>query len=186
MFRHGARTPVKSYPKDIYHEDSWSKFGGYGQLTQTGMRQHFAYGQFLKDRYSQFLNKTYDRRRVQIRSTDYDRTLMSAYSLLAGLFEPFDYQKWNNDLNWQPIPVHTTELKNDKIFYSNDCPKLKDLRAQVRQTPEYIEMNKQFEVNNRIIFFFLYYKENLLNNKTFLLGLVQSTGREFWLQRCEH
>lgn len=145
LFRHGARTPVKSYPKDIYHEDAWRKFGGYGQLTQTGMRQHFDYGKFLRDRYSQFLNNTYDRHRVQIRSTDYDRTLMSAYSLLAGLFEPVDFQKWNKDLNWQPIPVHTTELKNDKIFYSNACPKLNDLRAQVRQTPEYIEMNKKFD-----------------------------------------
>jgi len=53
--------------------------------------------------------------KVRVRSTDYDRTLMSAYSNLAGLFPPQDSQVWNDDLLWQPIPVHTEPLESDYV-----------------------------------------------------------------------
>lgn len=36
LFRHGDRSPVGSYPTDLYNETTWAKYGGYGQLTQTG------------------------------------------------------------------------------------------------------------------------------------------------------
>ena len=84
-------------------------------MTQTGMRQHFEYGNFLRNRYGSFLSKIYDRNRVSVRSTDYDRTLMSASSLLAGLFKPYEHQVWNKDIAWQPIPVHTTDANNDNV-----------------------------------------------------------------------
>ena len=100
LFRHGDRTPIQSYPTDQYTESTWERYGGFGQLTQAGMHRHFDYGRFLRDRYRKFLNKTYNRNRVYIRSTDYDRTLMSAYSMLSGLFEPESYQIWNEDLKW--------------------------------------------------------------------------------------
>lgn len=44
MFRHGDRTPVSIYPNDPNNESVWSKFGGLGQLTQTGIKQHYEYG----------------------------------------------------------------------------------------------------------------------------------------------
>ena len=44
IFRHGDRTPVTIYPSDPYGESQWQKYGGLGQLTQTGMLQHFQYG----------------------------------------------------------------------------------------------------------------------------------------------
>jgi len=53
--------------------------------------------------------------KVHIRSTDYDRTLMSAYSNLAGLFPPEKSQVWNDDLLWQPVPVHTEPLDSDHV-----------------------------------------------------------------------
>ncbi len=52
-------------------------------------------------------------------STDYDRTLMTVSSLLAGLFPPKDYQIWSNDslgMNWQPISIHTNDIKNDNVI----------------------------------------------------------------------
>jgi lysosomal acid phosphatase len=72
------------------------------------MQQHYHFGRFLRDRYLGFLNRFYDKNEVFVRSTDFDRTLMSAYSLLSGLFPPNDYQNWNNRIAWQPIAVHTT------------------------------------------------------------------------------
>ncbi len=88
---------------------------GFGQLTQKGMKQHFDFGKFIRSRYSTFLNKYYNLKRAVIRSTDYDRTLMSAYSLLNGLYPPEDFQVWNNESQWQPIPVHTTSKYNDMV-----------------------------------------------------------------------
>lgn len=44
---------------------------------------------------------------------DTDRALTSAQSALAGLFPPFGFQIWKEDLNWQPIPVHTQPLEQD-------------------------------------------------------------------------
>lgn len=106
VFRHGARTPVVTYPNDEYQEAYWKKYGGFGQLTPVGMQQHYEYGNFLRKNYFDFLNQTYNRERVYAISTDYDRTLMSAYSLLASLYKPEGDQIWNKNLSWQPIPVH--------------------------------------------------------------------------------
>jgi len=52
---------------------------------------------------------------VYVRSTDFDRTLMSAECNLAGLFPPQGSQVWNSELRWQPIPVHTVPKKKDYV-----------------------------------------------------------------------
>lgn len=44
IFRHGDRTPVQVYPNDPNIEAVWQKYGGLGQLTQTGMQQNYKYG----------------------------------------------------------------------------------------------------------------------------------------------
>ena len=70
---------------------------------------------------------------VSVRSTDVDRTLMSAETQLSALFPPegdqvmsyFLYtvrsndvsfpQKFNAELPWQPIPVHTVPKDQDPV-----------------------------------------------------------------------
>ena len=52
---------------------------------------------------------------VHVRSTEWDRTLMSAYCNLAGLFPPQGSQVWNEKLLWQPIPVHTVPKDLDSV-----------------------------------------------------------------------
>ena len=44
---------------------------------------------------------------MYVRSTDVNRCLMSAQSVLASLFPPEGDQKWDESLDWQPVPVHT-------------------------------------------------------------------------------
>lgn len=145
LFRHGDRTPVMNYPNDPYKESTWSKYGGFGQLTQTGMKQHFEFGKFLRDRYSTFLDSIYSRAKTYVVSTDYDRTLMSAYSLLNGLYSPVEYQVWKANVSWQPIPVHTTSKESDVIFYGQACPRFKQLQKEVEKSEEYKKINKRYQ-----------------------------------------
>jgi hypothetical protein len=112
LFRHGDRSPISAYPNDPYNVTMWSQYGGFGQLTQLGMRQTHQYGKFLRTHYANFLTERYDRGKVIVHSTDYDRTLMSAQSVLSGLFQPSGDQVWNDEIKWQPVPVHTKNFEN--------------------------------------------------------------------------
>lgn len=49
---------------------------------------------------------------------------MSSQANLAGLFYPTNDEKWNEEILWQPIPVHTVPQSLDYILFAGrDCPK---------------------------------------------------------------
>uniref|UniRef100_A0A3B4BDH9 Lysosomal acid phosphatase n=1 Tax=Periophthalmus magnuspinnatus TaxID=409849 RepID=A0A3B4BDH9_9GOBI len=117
LFRHGDRSPIRAYPTDPYQESAWPQ--GFGQLSQVGMKQHYNLGQFLRKRYTGFLKESYDRQEISVRSTDFDRTLMSAEANLAGLYPPNGSQVFNPDIKWQPIPVHTVPMPEERVGNSS-------------------------------------------------------------------
>ncbi|XP_071371105.1 lysosomal acid phosphatase isoform X2 [Centroberyx affinis] len=145
LFRHGDRSPVKAYPTDRYQESAWPQ--GFGQLSQVGMEQHFELGQFLRKRYQGFLNGSYDRHEISVRSTDYDRTLMSAEANLAGLYPPSGQQIFKSDLKWQPIPVHTVPQDQERLlsFPLGDCPRYKQLMNETEHTEEFINVTNIYK-----------------------------------------
>ena len=51
-------------------------------------------------------------------STDVDRCLMTAQAVLAGLYPPEGVHGGNEDLPWQPVPVHTTPKRSDQVSRS--------------------------------------------------------------------
>lgn len=131
VYRHGDRSPTHGYPLDPVKESDWPQ--GYGQLSKLGMDQEFQLGQSIRNLYINklgFLPVNYNRTKVFVRSTDMDRTLMSAYCVLAGLYpSPTPTQAWNN--TWQPIPVHTLPLLQDYLLSSHAvCPLLAKLQQE--------------------------------------------------------
>ncbi|XP_029438183.1 lysosomal acid phosphatase [Rhinatrema bivittatum] len=143
IYRHGDRSPIKAYPKDPYQESDWPQ--GFGQLSQVGMMQHWELGQALRTRYSGFLNKSYDRQEAYIRSTDCDRTLMSAEANLAGLYPPEGSQLFNPNISWQPVPVHTVPESQDRLlkFPLLNCPRYQQLQRETRQSAEYVNKTRE-------------------------------------------
>jgi hypothetical protein len=85
------------------------------------MYQGRKYGQYLRNIYADFLNPIYNKSEITVKSTDYDRTLQAAYAFLSGLYPPGNStQRFDQNLDWQPIPVHATSKESDNV-----CSKLK-------------------------------------------------------------
>uniref|UniRef100_A0A1I8NCK5 acid phosphatase n=1 Tax=Musca domestica TaxID=7370 RepID=A0A1I8NCK5_MUSDO len=144
IYRHGDRTPIEPYPTDPWRKpEFWPT--GWGQLTNTGKQQQYHLGQWLRKRYSSLLSKTYNKDEIYIRSTDVDRTLMSALSNLAGLYEPVAKDVWNPDIHWQPIPVHTTPEKLDSVLAGKaGCPAYEYAYSALLDSPEFQKLNDQY------------------------------------------
>ncbi|XP_018417638.1 PREDICTED: lysosomal acid phosphatase isoform X3 [Nanorana parkeri] len=113
-------------------------------VTMIGMKQHWDLGQALRERYKGFLNESYDRREIYVRSTDVDRTLMSAESNLAGLYPPEGSEVFLPNITWQPIPVHTVPESEDRLlkFPILPCPKYTKLQEETRHSPEYVNKTR--------------------------------------------
>ncbi|XP_049726851.1 prostatic acid phosphatase [Elephas maximus indicus] len=137
LFRHGDRSPIETFPNDPIKESEWPQ--GFGQLTKVGMKQHYELGEYMRKRYEKFLNGSYKREQVYIRSTDIDRTLMSAMSNLAALFPPEGISVWNPNLLWQPIPVHTVATSEDRLLLLpfQHCPRFQELKKETLKSEEF-------------------------------------------------
>jgi len=143
LFRHGARGPL--YP-DFEPTKSWGN--DFGELTAGGMRMHYLLGAAMKEKYSHLLGQ-YDPSKIYVRSTDVNRTIMSVYSHLFGIFKqsgprlddesiangaipPYpsdEIQKIKDSLdnsyalpnNHQVVPVHVVPKQNDFVLRSYDA-----------------------------------------------------------------
>ncbi|XP_015610426.1 prostatic acid phosphatase [Cephus cinctus] len=145
LFRHGDRTPLNPYPTDPYKNESlWPV--PFGQLTNLGRHRHLLLGRWLRNRYEHLLPDTYSLYDIYVRSTDVDRTLMSAEANLAGLYPPKDKQIWDNDIKWMPIPIHTIPEKQDNLLAAKKyCPKYDYEIEKLKNSPEIQRINKENE-----------------------------------------
>jgi hypothetical protein len=83
-------------------------------LTATGVEQQHHLGGYIRNRYGSLLSSNYSRKEIIVRSTDVDRTLMSAQSNLVGLYPVLDLM--NGTVPIQPIPVHTVSINSDFVY----------------------------------------------------------------------
>lgn len=74
-----------------------------------------------------------------------DRTLTSALSALAGLFPPKYNETWNEQLRWQPIPVHTQLKRDDYILAAEKrCDHFDYIMLQYMKGPEYTNFFQKY------------------------------------------
>lgn len=162
LFRHGARGPV-----DHDYDNTWESM--YGELTPVGMRQQYLRGAYLSQLYPKLFSK-FDSNTFSIRSTDYNRTLMSVYSLLDGLlnekgptfidsypfnrsYPPYSASFLDTHLDvlphrYQAVPIRTLEQPQDELLLSGDytvCPITKELELNQSNDPSFKELVARFD-----------------------------------------
>jgi len=125
IIRHGDRTPLLAMPNSTY---PWTE--GMGQLTARGMRQELQRGDLFRKRYIQqyhLLPVHYQTGTMYVFSTDFDRTLMSAQSVLIGLYGLGSGPRLSTGqpalpVLFQPIPIHTQPKKSDPFVDDDNDP----------------------------------------------------------------
>lgn len=145
-----------------------------------GKQQQHELGQWFRRRYSQFLNNTFNVNDIYVRSSDVDRTLMSAQTNLAGLYPPKGRDVWNEDLNWQPIPIHSVSEKNDYLIGGS----VPHCVAYENALNDYARSAEMLKFNGSVQPFYEYVSEHAgitINAPTALLIL-----RDSWLCQSIH
>lgn len=174
VFRHGARAPTDQYTWDT---GTWNQ--GLGELTPSGMRQHYLNGQEFRNRYAtiqDLLSPQYMSEQIYVRSTDVNRTIMSAQSQLLGFFPqgpsiktanlqdlaqpPFNVSGFStvkknlgsNALpnSYQPIPIEIISSKYDHMLAGwgvSCCPKFNLIIEEVRNSADYKQREANYNAN---------------------------------------
>lgn len=119
------------------------------ECLQTGKQQQFELGKYIRQRYYQFIGSGYSQNKIYFRSSDTDRTLMSAQCNAAGMFPISEDEVWHKGLKWSPIPIHTIEFSKDFIFNDGyiDCPRYIKMYRDFINSPEFkyqIERHEDF------------------------------------------
>eukprot|EP01104_Vermistella_antarctica_P014003 TRINITY_DN4334_c0_g1_i3.p1 TRINITY_DN4334_c0_g1~~TRINITY_DN4334_c0_g1_i3.p1 ORF type:complete len:504 (+),score=65.46 TRINITY_DN4334_c0_g1_i3:66-1577(+) len=165
--RHGDRAPI--YPLPGYPESLWPE--GYGELSPQGMEQADRLGEL----YSRYVIRTDRRSRqarreakrsadkpnlailtspwaheeIYVRSTDVDRTLMTAQSILIGMYgftgpDVGDHAALPNHA--QPIPIHTVNGDEDSLLSGyHDCPRYSVLQSEAESSEAFKKVAKEHE-----------------------------------------
>ncbi|KAG6800646.1 venom acid phosphatase Acph-1 [Apis mellifera caucasica] len=158
---------INFYPNDPYINYTYEP-AGKGGLTNIGKMTMYKVGQFFRKRYENFLGEIYTKENIWFRSDEVDRTAMSVQLVTTGLYPPSKQQRWNPDLNWQPIPVWTVPFTMDCLYNSQFSAKFYTLRNMVEETDKDVI---QFKKDNRDVYEYLskHTGGNITQSKVFLL-----------------
>lgn len=136
ILRHGERAPQDTYPNDPYINERMEPYG-WGQLTNVGRINQYNQGNFLRQRYDNFLGPIYNPDIFYLQCTSVDRTKMSAMLEAAGLWKPSKQQSFKADFPWQPVTLFYQPRSEDTLMLIWDtCPKYAQTRNNILELPE--------------------------------------------------
>ena len=125
QFRHGARGPWISVDPITGLDFIGEKWNGEGELTPLGTRMHYLLGVSMKKRYKDFLSEKFNPNEIFIKSTDVNRTIMSSFATLQGMYNNLTTPLLNekqlitsniNNLNYsEKLNNKTNDLKNNSL-----------------------------------------------------------------------
>ena len=168
QFRHGARGPWISVDPITGLDFIGEKWTGEGELTGLGTRMHYLLGVSMKKRYKDFLSKIFNPNEIYIISTDVNRTIMSSYAHLQGMYNNLTVPLLNkNQINMSNIQnFNYTEDINIKINYLKN----NSLQNGINLFPVYLYPNnygKEFLLYEPDICpLIVKYRENAQNSET--------------------
>uniref|UniRef100_A0AAU6PBL3 acid phosphatase n=1 Tax=Comana monomorpha TaxID=1555636 RepID=A0AAU6PBL3_9NEOP len=140
--RHGERTPdvdELSLSNEKERLQEFIDLHGFEGLTNIGKARVYKLGQFLRDRYGPdgygLLSKVYYHDDIYLRSTDKERTKMTAQIVMSAVYPPPKEQQWNDDLGklWQPVPYTAVPLSEDYLRYYSNCRRFKTLMQRAKE-----------------------------------------------------
>lgn len=213
VVRHGDRTPLLLSPE---MEKIWPQ--GLGQLTPRGMRQEYDLGKLLRQHYVNeyhLLPKSYKTNAMNVRSSGLARTMMSAQSLLFGLYPlgtgPSLYDSVNAlPAGFQPIPINTVPREQDSLLIPNHDKAMSRqlLETYIFNSPDWIQKDLDLkshypEWSNRVgiqisnLFDLISVSDRLFIERLYHIplpnGLLQhdadmmiDAGEWAWLYICNH
>ena len=115
-YRHGARYAFTKY--DYFGNNIPAR----GALTSYGAKQHLEIGKHYRERYSNFLNMSFNPKEMYIRSSDVERTVISTLKELEGLFNKTIERKYltivNGGLNfWNVYQINSTDRQTLEKYF---------------------------------------------------------------------
>lgn len=75
----------------------------------------YTVGEWIRERYGSVIGDNYQSDLSLTQSSYADRCIMSAQTLLAGLYPPSPEELFVPGLIWRPVPVHSTPRHLDKV-----------------------------------------------------------------------
>ncbi|CAO4363770.1 unnamed protein product [Caenorhabditis nigoni] len=159
LWRHGDRAALEDL-HPIYEANWTFGGGGLGELTPLGMSQMNKLGTMFRQMYvedKELLSHRYAAKEIYIRSTNVNRTIISAMSLLYGMFPP---GAWNiqgvdypNSIDWQQgftfIPVHVDGPELCATTQQCKCARFVELQEKWAELPEVQSANAKMITMNR-------------------------------------
>lgn len=126
LIRHGDRAPIAPIPNALYTGKT-----PLGHLTPEGIAQTHLLGIKLREKYVHqwgLLPAYYDSKKIYVRSTDTDRTIISAQTIVLGLYPMGTGPKVNEAQfalpeGLQPVAIHTESIAKDALLL---CQNQKD------------------------------------------------------------
>ena len=174
IFRHGARTPLRKYPP-LEYRVKWKFKDQY--LTPLGQRQEFLLGAGLRLKYvetEKLISQNYNSSEIYIRSTNIQHSILSAQSLVLGLYpdklEKLTETQLKKENIWKPawkltidsyieenlknsslpydipiVPISSYIWTNDHLLQLESCPAYNHYRKEFYKSKKFAKLYDEFK-----------------------------------------